>query len=152
MTVKGRDFHRRNNPLTYPALTIIQECYLFMPKPGKTGLRRIVDAFGYSMHGFAAAWRFEAAFRQEVLLAVILLPASLWLGTTLMERLLLVASVFWVIMAELANSAIEAAIDRTGDEMHVLAGRAKDMGSALVLVSLILLAIIWVSVGAARFL
>ncbi|MAN52303.1 MULTISPECIES: diacylglycerol kinase [unclassified Marinimicrobium] len=123
-----------------------------MPKPGKTGLRRIVDAFGYSMHGFAAAWRFEAAFRQEVLLAVILLPASLWLGTTLMERLLLVASVFWVIMAELANSAIEAAIDRTGDEMHVLAGRAKDMGSALVLVSLILLAIIWVSVGAARFL
>ena len=123
-----------------------------MPKPGKTGLRRIVDAFGYSMHGFAAAWRFEAAFRQEVLLAVIQLPASLWLGTTLMERLLLVASVFWVIMAELANSAIEAAIDRTGDEMHVLAGRAKDMGSALVLVSLILLAIIWVSVGAARFL
>ncbi|ROQ20600.1 diacylglycerol kinase [Marinimicrobium koreense] len=123
-----------------------------MPKPGKTGLRRIVDAFGYSMHGFAAAWRFEAAFRQEVLLAVILLPASLWLGTTLMERLLLVASVFWVIMAELANSAIEAAIDRTGDEMHVLAGRAKDMGSALVLVSLILLAIIWLSVGVARFL
>jgi diacylglycerol kinase (ATP) len=152
MTVNGRDFHRRNNPLTYAALAIIQECYHLMPKPGKTGLRRIVDAFGYSMHGFAAAWRFEAAFRQEVLLAVILLPASLWLGTTLMERLLLVASVFWVIMAELANSAIEAAIDRTGDEMHVLAGRAKDMGSALVLVSLILLAIIWVSVGAARFL
>lgn len=123
-----------------------------MPKPGKTGLSRIIDAFGYSMRGFAAAWRFEAAFRQEVLLAIVLLPASLWLGTTLMERLLLVASVFWVIMAELANSAIEAAIDRTGDEMHVLSGRAKDMGSALVLVSLVLLAIIWLSVAAERFL
>lgn len=122
-----------------------------MPKPGKTGLRRIVDAFGYSMHGFAAAWRFEAAFRQEVVLAVVLLPAALWVGTTTIERLLLVASVFWVIMAELANSAIEAAIDRAGDEMHVLSARAKDMGSALVLVSLILLGIIWLSLGIPRF-
>lgn len=122
-----------------------------MPKPGKTGLRRIVDAFGYSMHGFAAAWRFEAAFRQEVVLAVVLLPAALWVGTTTIERLLLVASVFWVIMAELANSAIEAAIDRSGDEMHVLSARAKDMGSALVLVSLLLLGIIWLSLGIPRF-
>ncbi len=122
-----------------------------MPKPGKTGLRRIVDAFGYSMHGFAAAWRFEAAFRQEVVLAAVLLPAALWVGTTTIERLLLVASVFWVIMAELANSAIEAAIDRSGDEMHVLSARAKDMGSALVLVSLLLLGIIWLSLGIPRF-
>lgn len=122
-----------------------------MPKPGKTGLRRIVDAFGYSMRGFAAAWRFEAAFRQEAWLALVLLPASFWLGTTVVERLLLVASVFWVLMAELANSAIEAAIDRTGDEMHVLSARAKDMGSALVLVSLVLLGIIWGSLTIARF-
>lgn len=122
-----------------------------MPKPGKAGVSRIVDAFGYSMRGFAAAWRFEAAFRQEVLLAVVLLPAAFWVGTTTVERLLLVASVFWVIMAELTNSAIEAAIDRTGDELHVLSGRAKDMGSALVLVSLTLLAIIWLSLGIPRF-
>lgn len=122
-----------------------------MPKPGKTGVSRIVDAFGYSKRGFAAAWRYEAAFRQEVVLAAGLLPAALWVGTTTIERLLLVASVFWVLMAELANSAIEAAIDRTGDELHVLSGRAKDMGSALVLVSLILLAIIWLSLGVTRF-
>ncbi len=122
-----------------------------MPKPGKTGVSRIVDAFGYSMRGFAAAWRFEAAFRQEAVLAAVLLPAAFWVGTTTLERLLLVASVFWVLMAELANSAIEAAIDRTGDELHVLSGRAKDMGSALVLVSLILLAIIWLSLGIPRF-
>lgn len=114
-----------------------------MPKPGKTGLGRIVDAFGYSMRGFAAAWRFEAAFRQEVLLALILMPLAFWLGEGMLERLLLISSLFWVLMAEMANSAIEAAIDRTGDEIHVLAARAKDMGSALVLLSLILLGIIW---------
>lgn len=114
-----------------------------MPKPGKTGLSRIIDAFGYSMRGFAAAWRFEAAFRQEVLLALILMPLAFWLGEGMLERLLLISSLFWVLMAEMANSAIEAAIDRTGDEIHVLAARAKDMGSALVLLSLILLGIIW---------
>ncbi|WP_027328881.1 diacylglycerol kinase [Marinimicrobium agarilyticum] len=114
-----------------------------MPKPGKTGLSRIVDAFGYSMRGFAAAWRFEAAFRQEVFLALVLMPLAFWLGEGMLERLLLISSLFWVLMAEMANSAVEAAIDRTGDEIHVLAGRAKDMGSALVLLSLILLGIIW---------
>lgn len=114
-----------------------------MPKPGKTGLRRIINAFGYSLHGFAAAWRFEAAFRQEVYLALILLPLAFWLGEGLLERLFLISSLFWVLMAEMANSAVEAAIDRTGDEIHVLAARAKDMGSALVLLSLILLIIIW---------
>lgn len=114
-----------------------------MPKPGKTGLSRIVDAFGYSMRGFAAAWRFEAAFRQEVCLALVLIPLAFWLGEGLLERLFLISSLFWVLMAEMANSAVEAAIDRTGDEIHVLAGRAKDMGSALVLLSLVLLAIIW---------
>ncbi|WP_347331975.1 diacylglycerol kinase [Marinimicrobium locisalis] len=114
-----------------------------MPKPGKTGLRRIINAFGYSLHGFAAAWRFEAAFRQEVYLALILLPLAFWLGEGMLEQLFLISSLFWVLMAEMANSAVEAAIDRTGDEIHVLAARAKDMGSALVLLSLILLAIIW---------
>lgn len=114
-----------------------------MPKPAKTGLARIQDAFGYSLRGLAAAWRCEAAFRQELLLALALLPAAFWVGQTVLERLLLVASLFWVVMAELANSAVEAVVDRTGDEIHELSGRAKDMGSALVLLSLCLLAVIW---------
>lgn len=122
-----------------------------MPKPGKTGIRRIIDAFGYSMKGFAAAWRFEAAFRQEVTLGVVLVPAAFWLAQTHIELILLLASVGWVLMAELANSAVEAAIDRTGNEHHVLSARAKDIGSALVLVSLVLLAIVWGLIGFHRF-
>lgn len=122
-----------------------------MPKPGKTGIRRIIDAFGYSMKGFLAAWRFEAAFRQEVALAVVLVPAAFWLASTHVELVLLLASVFWVLMAELANSAIEAAVDRSGDEHHLLSARAKDMGSALVLVSLVLLVVVWGVIGFQRF-
>lgn len=122
-----------------------------MPKPGKKGISRIIDAFGYSMKGFVAAWRFEAAFRQEVTLAVVLFPAAFWLAQTHVELILLLASLFWVLMAELANSAVEAAIDRTGDEHHVLSARAKDIGSALVLVSLVLLALVWGLIGFHRF-
>ncbi|HET9679245.1 MAG TPA: diacylglycerol kinase [Gammaproteobacteria bacterium] len=115
-----------------------------MSKPGKTGIGRVIDALGYSMQGFAAAWRFEAAFRQEVLLALVLVPAAFWLASNHIELILLLASVFWVLVAELINSAIEAIVDRIGPEHHVLAGRAKDIGSALVLTSLILLAVVWV--------
>lgn len=122
-----------------------------MPKPGKTGLPRIIDAFGYSMKGFAAAWRFEAAFRQEVMLAVVLLPGAFWLAQTPVELVLLLSSVFWVLMAELANSAVEAVVDRTGSEHHRLSGRAKDIGSALVLMSLVLLALVWSIIAYARF-
>lgn len=122
-----------------------------MPKPGKTGLSRIVDAFGYSMKGFAAAWRFEAAFRQEVMLAAVLVPAALWLAQTAVELVLLLSSVFWVLMAELANSAVEAVVDRTGNEHHRLSARAKDIGSALVLLSLVLLALVWSIIAYARF-
>jgi len=122
-----------------------------MPKPGKTGLPRIVDAFGYSMKGFAAAWRFEAAFRQEVMLALVLVPAAFWLAQTPVELVLLLASIFWVLMAELANSAVEAVVDRTGNEHHRLSARAKDMGSALVLMSLVLLALVWAIIAYARF-
>lgn len=122
-----------------------------MPKPGKTGLSRIIDAFGYSMQGFAAAWRCEAAFRQEVALAAVLIPAAFWLASDHIELILLLASVFWVIMAELANSSVEAVVDRIGSEIHVLARRAKDIGSALVFVSLILLATVWGIIGYNRF-
>ena len=123
-----------------------------MSKPGKTGIARIIDAFGYSMKGFAAAWQFEAAFRQEVALGLVLLPCSFWLATSHIELILLLASIFWVWMAELANSAVEAVVDRTGSERHELSGRAKDIGSALVFVSLVLLALVWGTIAAHRFL
>ncbi|MDR7089020.1 MULTISPECIES: diacylglycerol kinase [Cellvibrio] len=122
-----------------------------MSKPGKTGVPRIIDAFGYSMKGFAAVWKYEAAFRQEVGLAIILIPAAFWLAQTPVELILLIASVFWVLMAELANSSVEAVVDRTGSERHELSGRAKDIGSALVFVSLVLLAIVWGIIAFNRF-
>lgn len=122
-----------------------------MSKPGKTGLSRIVDAFGYSMRGFAAVWRFEAAFRQEVALAAIMIPAAFWLASSHVELILLISSVVWVLMAELANSSVEAVVDRVGHETHELSGRAKDIGSALVLVSLVLMAGIWGIIALERF-
>lgn len=122
-----------------------------MSKPGKTGIARVIDAFGYSMKGFAAAWKFEAAFRQEVTLGVLLIPTAFWLGRTHIELILLIASVLWVWMAELANSALEAVVDRTGSERHELSGRAKDIGSALVFVSLVLLAVVWGGIALNRF-
>ncbi len=122
-----------------------------MSKPGKTGVPRVIDAFGYSMKGFAAVWKYEAAFRQEVGLAIILIPAAFWLAQTPVELILLIASVFWVLMAELANSSVEAVVDRTGSERHELSGRAKDIGSALVFVSLVLLALVWGIITFNRF-
>ena len=122
-----------------------------MSKPGKTGVARVIDAFGYSMKGFAATWKYEAAFRQEVGLAVVLIPTAFWLAQTHIELILLIASVFWVLMAELANSSVEAVVDRTGFERHELSGRAKDIGSALVFVSLVLLTVIWGIIAFNRF-
>lgn len=122
-----------------------------MGKPGKTGIARVVDAFGYSMKGFAASWKYEAAFRQEVALAIILIPSAFWLAQTHIELILLISSVFWVLMAELANSSVEAVVDRTGSERHELSGRAKDIGSALVFLSLTLLVIVWAIVAFNRF-
>ena len=122
-----------------------------MAKPGKTGFARIFDAFFYSMKGFKAVWKHEAAFRQEALLAAILIPLAFFTATSAVELVLLIASVLWVIMAELANSAVEAVVDRTGSERHELSGRAKDIGSALVFVSLVLLAVVWMIIIANRF-
>ncbi|WP_412130144.1 diacylglycerol kinase [Cellvibrio mixtus] len=122
-----------------------------MGKPGKTGIARVIDAFGYSMKGFAASWKYEAAFRQEVALAMILIPTAFWLAQSHIELILLISSVFWVLMAELANSSVEAVVDRTGSERHELSGRAKDIGSALVFVSLTLLVIVWSIVAINRF-
>lgn len=122
-----------------------------MSKPGKTGIPRVIDAFGYSMKGFAAVWKYEAAFRQEVGLAIVLIPAAFWLAQTHIELILLIASVLWVLMAELANSSVEAVVDRTGSERHELSGRAKDIGSALVFVSLVLLTLVWAIIAFNRF-
>ena len=122
-----------------------------MGKPGKTGIVRVIDAFGYSMKGLTAAWKYEAAFRQEVVLGLLLIPAAFWLAQTHIELILLLSSVFWVWMAELANSSVEAVVDRTGSEKHELSGRAKDIGSALVFVALVLLGLVWGIVAYHRF-
>lgn len=122
-----------------------------MGKPGNTGFRRILRATRYSAQGFVHAWRHEAAFRQEVALTLVLVPAGMWLGTSLMERLLLIGSCVFVLIVELLNSAIEAAVDRVGDEPHELSGRAKDLGSAAVFVSLVIVAAIWIAVAWQRF-
>lgn len=109
------------------------------------GLRRLVLASGYSVKGLRVAWSHEAAFRQELLLATVLIPIALWLDFSLLERLLLIAVVVLVLVVELLNSAVEAAIDRIGPEFHQLSGQAKDLGSAAVLLCLLLTAVVWVS-------
>ncbi|MDO3388202.1 diacylglycerol kinase [Gilvimarinus sp. SDUM040013] len=120
-------------------------------KPGKTGLTRVAHACVYSLQGLNAAWKYEAAFRQEVWMALILLPAAFWLSSSHIELILLIASVFWVLIAELINSSVEAVVDRTGSEVHELSGRAKDIGSAVVMLSLILLGLVWGIVAFERF-
>lgn len=122
-----------------------------MSKPGKTGISRVVDAFGYSMKGFKAAWIFEAAFRQEVALAALMTPLAFWLAQSHIELILLLMSLVLVIMSELINSAIEAVVDRVGSEQHALAGRAKDIGSAVVFVSLALVGLVWGVIAYTRF-
>ena len=115
-------------------------------KPGATGLVRIWRAFGYSLAGLRAAWRHEAAFRQEALLLALLAPLGLWLGDDGVERALLVGSLGLVMLVELLNSAVEAVVDRHGPEHHELAGRAKDTGSAAVLVAIVLAGVTWLLV------
>lgn len=116
-------------------------------KPGRTGLQRLVYATGYSMKGLAAAFRGEAAFRQELLLCAVLLAASFWLARSPLEWLALVLPLFVLLVVELLNSAIESVVDRFGDAPHELSGRAKDMGSAAVLLSLLMVATSWGVVG-----
>ncbi len=114
-----------------------------MGKPGATGLTRILNATGYSLKGLQAALRHESAFRQELALCLVLLPAAFWLGQGAVERSLLIGSLLLVLIVELLNSAVEAVVDRFGDERHELSGRAKDMGSAAVFVSLLNVLVIW---------
>jgi diacylglycerol kinase (ATP) len=113
------------------------------PFKGKTGLRRVWNAFHYSLAGLRAAWRSEDAFRQEVLLAAVLLPLAFWLPASGSGRALLVGSVLLVLIVELLNSAVEATVDRISLENHRLAKRAKDIGSAAVFVALLNVAAVW---------
>ena len=113
------------------------------PFKGKTGLRRVLNAAVYSWAGLAAAFRHEDAFRQEVFLALLLIPLALVLGETGMARALMIGAVLLVLIVELLNSAIEAAVDRISLEHHLLIKRAKDMGSAAVMIALVNLAAVW---------
>jgi len=106
-------------------------------------LERLIRAFNYSIAGLRATWRNEAAFRVEIILFVIMAPLALWLGSGAMERALLLGSLFLVLIVEVINSSIEAAIDRIGTEHHTLSGRAKDMASAAVLLTLTNALVIW---------
>lgn len=119
---------------------------------GKRGLQRVLNATRYSIDGFAAAWQHEDAFRQEAVLAAIMIPAALLLPVTLIEKILLIAVVVLVLIVELLNSAIEVAIDRDSYEINALGKRAKDLGSAAVMLSLLLAGGTWVAILAARFL
>jgi diacylglycerol kinase (ATP) len=113
------------------------------PFKGKTGLTRVWNAFRYSLAGLAAAYRHEDAFRQEVLLAVILIPTALFCPVAPVEKAIMIASVLLVIIVELLNSAVEAAIDRISLDRHLLSKRAKDIGSAAVLIALFNVVIVW---------
>ena len=112
---------------------------------GATGLRRLLNAARYSIDGLSAALG-EAAFRQELALALVLIPLGLYLGKSGLERVLLAGSMLFVLIVELLNSAVEAAIDRVSPDLHELSRRAKDLGSAAVMLSLVNLALVWLLV------
>ena len=113
------------------------------PYKGKTGLRRLMNAFSYSIAGTLAAFKHEDAFRQEVVLAVVLTPVALYFGETAIDQALMISSLLFIIIVELLNSSIEATVDRISVKHHKLAKRAKDIGSAAVFFSLINAAVIW---------
>ncbi|GAK84816.1 diacylglycerol kinase [Vibrio ponticus] len=116
-------------------------------KPKSThGLKRIFNATRYSWQGLVAAFKNEAAFREEILLAAVMLPVAFWLDVTQVERILLIATVVLVLIVELINSAVEAVVDRIGSERHELSGRAKDIGSAAVLLAMLLTAYTWATI------
>lgn len=120
-------------------------------KPGKQGFARIVSAAGYSLQGLRACYRAEAAFRQDVWLTTVLFAASFWVAQSVLAWILLILPLMLLLIVELLNSAIETTVDRIGSERHELSGRAKDMGSAAVLLCLVLMAAIWVPLVVQRF-
>ncbi len=117
-----------------------------MAYSGNTGIKRIIKAMVYSWQGMRAAYLHEEAFRQELLLALILLPIGFFLGDNGVEKALLIGSVILLPLVEILNSALEAVVDRFGEELHELSGRAKDMGSAAVFLAIVNLVTVWVLV------
>ena len=122
-----------------------------MGKPGHSGMQRIILATRFSAQGFLYAWKNESAFRQEVAMSLVMTPAAFWLGRTATEVLMLILPLALVLIVELLNSAVEATVDRISDKEHELAGGAKDMGSAAVLISLLVVAGVWATVAWQRF-
>jgi diacylglycerol kinase (ATP) len=123
-----------------------------MPSTEARGPRQILRAFNWSINGLRAAWRHEASFRLEGYLFVVLFPLGLWLGSGPVEKALLAGSLLLVLSAELLNSAVEAVVDKVSPEFHELAGRAKDMGSAAVLLLMFNVVLCWALVLCTRFL
>ncbi len=119
--------------------------------PNNKGLKRIINAFFFSMQGFAACFRTEEAFRQEVFLAAIMIPLGLWLGDNAVERAVLLAPVILVLVVEILNTAVERAIDRISPEKHELSKEAKDMGSAAVFLSLVFCGFVWAMIILPKF-
>jgi diacylglycerol kinase (ATP) len=116
-------------------------------KPGKTGLRRLIDATGYSLEGIRSCWRHEAAFRQEVALCAVLFPISFFVARSVEQWLLLIGPLFLLLMVELLNSAVENVVDRISDDYSELSGRAKDTASAAVFFCLFLIAFSWAAIA-----
>jgi diacylglycerol kinase (ATP) len=121
-----------------------------VPKPGHTGFQRVIRATGYSANGLRAAWRYETAFRHECIVGAVLLPCAFLLGETPLQTALLIGVCLVALITELLNSALEAALDRVSHDHHPLTERAKDMGSAAVSVSLVLVGVIWGAVALQR--
>jgi diacylglycerol kinase (ATP) len=113
------------------------------PYKGKTGIKRLANAFKYSVAGTLAAFKHEDAFRQEVILSIVLIPLAIYLGETTTEQALMITSVILIIIVELLNSSVEATVDRISVKRHKLAKRAKDIGSAAVFFSIVNASVIW---------
>ena len=113
------------------------------PYKGKTGIKRLANAFTYSVAGTLAAFKHEDAFRQEVVLSIVLIPLAIYLGQTAIEQALMIASILLIIIVELLNSSVEVTVDRISVKRHKLSKRAKDIGSAAVFFSLVNAAVIW---------
>ncbi|MBF4423256.1 MULTISPECIES: diacylglycerol kinase [Vibrio] len=112
-------------------------------KPGRTGIKRLFYATGYSIQGLKAAWLNEAAIRQETVTSILLITITFFLPVTKIEQIMMIGCLVLVVIVELMNSAVEAVVDRVGSEWHELSGRAKDIGSAAVLIALIFSAFTW---------
>lgn len=117
-----------------------------MDKRTNKGIRRLWHAWHYSIDGLKSAFKHEEAFRQETLLAVVLIPLALWLGSSAIERALLIGTIFLLLIVELINTAVESVVDRIGPEHHLLSKRAKDACSAAVLIAVINLCFVWLSI------